>query len=221
MWPIKVWKWLPWMLYFSEWSTFNYVRNIKGKDLLTYVGISRWAWTLAWSCMLINFLVSTVVHPAHAIVYNSLQQRTLLKAIYSNEHQRPTWCSLLWLINGSRARVFYSWNQIEATSRGGLAQWPLDPDHSQCAFGVNTLIWIQSGLKPVWKPSVNMPLVSRGQTLLFPVLHKRPAEEKGLGGFLWRLLVDTYYCVVGKMLVRCKTPYHKLPILAYATYKWW
>ena len=40
--------------------------------------------------------------------------------------------------------------------------------------------------------------VSRGQTLLLPVLHKRPADGKGLGvslyrshaGFQWQLLVD-------------------------------
>ena len=52
-------------------------------------------------------------------------------------------------------------------------------------------------------------LVSRSQTLLLPVLRKRPAKEKGLGvslyrscaGFLWRLLADTSYRVVGKVLV--------------------
>ena len=49
-------------------------------------------------------------------------------------------------------------------------------------------------------------IVSRGQTLLLPVLCKRLAEEKGAytkshAGFLWRLSVDTFYCVVGKVLV--------------------
>ena len=75
----------------------------------------RWAWTSVWSRTLINFLVSSVVYLAPAIVSNTSQQRTLPKAIWSNEHQRLTWCSLLRLIDGSHARVFYSRNRIEGT----------------------------------------------------------------------------------------------------------
>ena len=51
---------------------------------------------------------------------------------------------------------------------------------------------------PLYRLTIAASSVSRGQTLLLPVVRKRPAEEKGLGvslyrscaGFLWRLLVD-------------------------------
>ena len=133
---------------------------------------SRWAWTPVWSRTLINILVTSVVHPAPAIVCNASQQRTvLLKAIWSNEHQRPTWCSLFWSMG--HVHMFFTREteskgpiRIETTSGGGLAQCASDPDRSQCAFSVNALTRIRSGSKPVWKPSVNAPRKQTAKTVL-------------------------------------------------------